>query len=163
MSQVTTRQTYDKGGFTLHMLRGLMGDEAFWRGIREYYARHRDGNATTDDFRRAMEEASGRELGWFFDQWLRRGGLPALEGSWRYDAAAHSLEVEVRQVQPGEPSAFPSTWPSSARARSSRRARALELTQKTQTFRLPLEREPRDVRLDPQQWLLTDAVRFAKR
>ena len=62
MTQVTTRQTYDKGGFTLHMLRGLMGDEAFWRGIREYYARHRDGNATTDDFRRAMEEASGREL-----------------------------------------------------------------------------------------------------
>jgi aminopeptidase N len=163
MTQVTTRQTYDKGGFTLHMLRGLMGDEAFWRGIRDYYARYRDGNATTDDFRRTMEEASGRELGWFFDQWLRRGGLPALEGSWRYDVAAHSLEVELRQLQPGEPFRLPIDLALVGEGTGEPAAARIELLEKNQTFRLPLEREPREVRLDPQQWLLTDAVRFTMR
>jgi aminopeptidase N len=67
MSQVLTRNIYQKGGWTLHMLRELVGDEAFWAGIREYYARHRNGSATTADFRRAMEEASGRDLETFFE------------------------------------------------------------------------------------------------
>ena len=79
MRQVTTGQIYQKGSWTLHMLRGLVGDEAFWAGIRAYYRRYRDGNATTDDFRREMEEASGQPLDWFFRQWLHRGGSP--EGS----------------------------------------------------------------------------------
>ncbi len=71
MKQVTTGAgTYRKGAWTLHMLRGVVGDEAFWSGIREYYRLYRDKNASTADFRRVMEEASGRELGWFFDQWL---------------------------------------------------------------------------------------------
>ena len=45
-------------GGALRMLRGVIGSEAFWEGIRTYYGRHFNGNANTDDFRRAMEEAS---------------------------------------------------------------------------------------------------------
>ena len=85
MSRVLTRNIYQKGGWTLHMLRELVGDEPFWAGIRAYYARHRDGSATTADFRRAMEEASGRDLEVFFDQWLRRGGGLELDVSWSWD------------------------------------------------------------------------------
>ena len=163
MAQVTTRQTYDKGGFTLHMLRGLLGDEVFWGGIREYYTRYRDRNATTDDFRQVMEEASGRELGWFFDQWLHRGGLPALEGSWRYDAAARAVEIELRQVQPGEPFRLAIDLAMLGAGNTEPAATRIELAQKAQTFRLPADPAPREVRLDPQQWLLTDAVRFTRR
>ena len=54
--------TYKKGGWTLHMLRGLIGDTAFWTGIRDYYRTFRDGNATTADFRHTMEQASGQDL-----------------------------------------------------------------------------------------------------
>ncbi len=75
MKQVTTGAgTYRKGAWTLHMLRGVVGDEAFWSGLREYYRLYRDKNASTADFRRVMEEASGMQLGWFFDQWLTPRG-----------------------------------------------------------------------------------------
>ncbi len=85
MRRVTSTQTYQKGAWTLHMLRGLIGDDAFWRGIRAYYAMYQDTNATTDDFRRAMEDASGQELSWFFLQWLYRGGGLIVEGDWQFD------------------------------------------------------------------------------
>ncbi|MGD9524927.1 MAG: M1 family metallopeptidase [Gemmatimonadales bacterium] len=77
MAQVTTGMTYQKGAWTLHMLRNRIGDDAFWRGIRAYYRAHRDANATTADFQRAMEDASGESLGAFLDQWLRQGGIPS--------------------------------------------------------------------------------------
>ena len=99
MSRVTSVATYQKGAWVLHMLRNRLGDEAFWSGIRLYYTRHFNGTATTDDFMRAMEEASGDDLQQFFDQWLRQGGNPRLAGSWRYDAAAGAVEIELRQVQ----------------------------------------------------------------
>ena len=51
MSQVLTNQIYQKGAWTLHMLRGVVGTEAFWQGIRQYYQTFRDANATTADFR----------------------------------------------------------------------------------------------------------------
>ena len=70
MSGVLNRFVYQKGGWVLHMLRGQIGTEQFWAGIREYYRRYRERNASTDDFRLVMEQASGLELSWFFDQWL---------------------------------------------------------------------------------------------
>jgi len=78
--------SYQKGGFVLHMLRRLVGDSAFFRGIRVYYAAHVDDNALTDDLQQAMESSSGTSLGWFFDQWLRRPGYPELFTSWRADS-----------------------------------------------------------------------------
>src|ERR1700755_3214407 len=76
---------YQKGGWTLHVLRGVIGTEKFWTGIREYYRRYRDSNASTADFRKAMEEAAGADLGWFFEQWMYRAGSPAVEGGWKYN------------------------------------------------------------------------------
>ncbi len=103
MSKVTTGNTYQKGAWTLHMLRSMMGDEAFWRGIREYYTLYQDRNATTADFRRVMERASGQELQWFFDQWLRRGGALVAEWSTRYDGQAGALHIRIEQTQKEEP------------------------------------------------------------
>ncbi len=107
MANVTTRMTYEKGSWTLHMLRSEIGDDRFWAGIRDYYARHRDGNVTTADFRAAMEQVSGRDLGAFFQQWLYRGGVPKLTGTWTWDAAAKQIVVELHQTQMGEPFRVP--------------------------------------------------------
>ncbi|MBL8960516.1 MAG: M1 family metallopeptidase [Gemmatimonadetes bacterium] len=101
MAQVTTGMTYQKGAWVLHMLRQRIGDDRFWAGIRDYYARYMNGTATTTDFRRVMERASGQDLTAFFEQWLYRGQIPRIEGSWRWDAAAREVVVEMRQVQPG--------------------------------------------------------------
>ncbi|HEX8851337.1 MAG TPA: M1 family metallopeptidase [Gemmatimonadaceae bacterium] len=89
--------SYQKGGFVLHMARRLLGDSAFFGGVRSYWLAHRDGNATTDDLRRALEERSGRELGWFFEQWLRRPGYPELTTSWSYDRRGRRVYLEIAQ------------------------------------------------------------------
>jgi len=91
------RNSYEKGGFVLHMLRRQIGDSAFFGALRAYYAAHRDGNALTDDLRAAMERASGQDLRWFFDQWLRRPGYADLDVTWSYDPSSQLVSVEVVQ------------------------------------------------------------------
>ena len=103
MSRVTTGNTYQKGAWTLHMLRSWLGDDVFWRGIREYYATYHNRNNTTADFRRVMERVSGESLQWFFDQWLRRGGAMLLAWDHRYDPERDVLSLEFRQTQPEAP------------------------------------------------------------
>ena len=89
--------SYQKGGWTLHMLRTLVGDSAFFRGLRSYYLANRHSTALTDDLRRAVEASSGRPLGWFFDQWLRRPGFAEVTTSWRYDASQRRVIATVEQ------------------------------------------------------------------
>jgi aminopeptidase N len=61
---------YQKGAYALHELRELLGDAAFWAGIRRYTSDHFGQPVTTGDFRDAMEKASGRDLQAFFDRWV---------------------------------------------------------------------------------------------
>ena len=103
MSQVTTGMTYQKGSWVLHMLRQRMGDDRFWAGIRTYYKRYMNGHASTADFRAVMEEASGADLEPLFDQWLYRGGVPRLSGTWSWDPGARAVTVNLRQTQAGAP------------------------------------------------------------
>jgi aminopeptidase N len=95
--QLLNRNSYEKGGFVLQMLRTEVGDSAFFRALRSYYAAHRDGNAVTGDLQSAMESAANRKLDWFFDQWLRRPGYPEVNAQWRYDRSTHEAVIDVRQ------------------------------------------------------------------
>jgi aminopeptidase N len=101
MSKVLNQFVYQKGGWVLHMLRDEIGDEAYWRGIQEYYRRYRNQHAMTDDLRQVMEGVSGKDLAGFFSQWLTRSGVPRVEGTWRYDEAKKVVEVSVAQTQAG--------------------------------------------------------------
>ena len=69
---------YNKGAMVLHMLRRLVGDEAFFAGLREFYATWRYKKAGTDDFRVAMEKAGGRPLQRFFDRWIFGSDIPTV-------------------------------------------------------------------------------------
>lgn len=106
INKVLSTNVYQKGCWVLHMLRREVGDEAFWKGIRRYYALHRNGNVLTHDFQAVMEEASGKDLSRFFEQWLFRGGHPRLEVTWQQKKASDKLVMEVVQVQP-QPRQFP--------------------------------------------------------
>ena len=164
MKQVLTGLVYQKGAWVLHMLRVRIGTEAFWTGIRDYYRRYRDANASTDDFRQVMEEVSGQELEWFFDQWLNRSVVPRLEGSWRYDAAAREVEVTLAQAQGGEPYRLPlEIGLSSSDPSGAPRVERVELVEAQGTFRFAAETEPADVVLDPDTWLLTEPGTFERR
>jgi aminopeptidase N len=96
--KLLTANTYQKGAWTLHMLRATVGDSAFFRGVRAYYARHKHSTAMSDDLRRAVERYAGVELSWFFDQWLRRPGFPEVTVRWSYDAKAKRLTLDVDQA-----------------------------------------------------------------
>jgi aminopeptidase N len=159
MEDVTSSHTYQKGSWTLHMLRGVIGSEAFQRGIRAYYARHFNGTATTADFRRAMEEASGQPLGWFFEQWLYKPGTLKVAGTWTYDAASKQVRVSLEQVQtdgslftmPIEIGVYTKGQPTPVLER-------VRLDAKSKVFTINAPSEPEQVRLDPNLWVLMEAV-----
>jgi len=92
--------SYQKGGWVLHMLRNQLGDAAFWKGIQAYYAAFAGKNASTDDLRRAMEKASGQDLQPFFRQWLYKAGHPILSIDWKYQPEKKSIDITIYQKQP---------------------------------------------------------------
>lgn len=91
--------SYQKGGWVLHMLRQSLGDSTFRRGVKTYYARYAGKNASTDDFRRVMEEVSKKDLRQFFKQWLFTGSNPQLDIKWNWDEAKKAVVVNVVQKQ----------------------------------------------------------------
>ncbi len=89
---------YNKGAAVLHMLRRLLGDEVFFRGLRRFYMDRRYQKAGTEDFERAMEGASGRVLDRFFERWIYGSGIPRV----RYGSQIGDKQVVVRFEQAGD-------------------------------------------------------------
>lgn len=99
---VTSGLTYQKGAWVLHMLRDLIGEVNFQKGIRSYYAKFYNANASTDDFRIEMEKASSKDLKSFFKQWLYQPINPTINGTWNYDAKSKKLTIQLSQTQSGD-------------------------------------------------------------
>jgi hypothetical protein len=97
-SRVFRALLYNKGAAVLHMLRRLIGDQAFFAGVKKFYADNRFKKAGTDDLRRAMEATSGKDLNRFFERWIYDSGIPRL----RYSTAVEGNELIVRFEQSGE-------------------------------------------------------------
>jgi len=85
---------YNKSASVLHMLRRMIGDDAFFEGLRQFYATSRFQKAGTDDFKRAVEAAAGRPLDRFFDQWILGSALPRLKVTSRVDGAELAVHIE---------------------------------------------------------------------
>jgi aminopeptidase N len=152
-------QIYQGGAQVLHMLRGVLGTETFWDGIRLYYRRFRNHNASSLDFQHAMEDACkqdaacpayAHDLGWFFNEWLHRGGILRASYAWRYDAAAHQLTVTVDQA-PDEGQYF--QMPVEVAVNGAAAPSLLMLKGPHSILRLPEESAPAAVNLDPNHWL----------
>src|SRR4029077_10233417 len=93
-SRVFRALVYNKGAAVLHMLRRLMGDDAFFRGLRRFYRSSRFRKVGTEDLRTAMETESGKKLDRFFEQWIYGSALPKLKVSYRIEAGDVMLNVE---------------------------------------------------------------------
>jgi aminopeptidase N len=98
-AEIWDRHLYQKGGLLLNMLRAEVGEEDFWRGTQIFLQRHRGKTAETIDFHRAMEEACGRPLDWFFDQWFYHGGHPQIHASYSWDAGNKVAYFRLEQKQ----------------------------------------------------------------
>lgn len=158
MNDVTTSQIYQKGSWVLHMLRGIVGDEVFWKGIRNYYLKYRDRHATVADFRREMEEVSKKDLAQFFDQWLFKPGTLKYKGSWSYDASKSVVDVTLDQVQAdGSSFSMPIEIAIYYPGRPQPEIRKVIVDSKSNRFTISVSREPEKVILDPNMWVLMDS------
>jgi len=95
-SRVFRALVYNKGAAVLHMLRRLVGDEAFFRGVRRFYFASRFRKVGTDDLRKAFEAEAGRSLERFFDRWVYGSTLPHLKVQYRIEG--QELAVHVDQI-----------------------------------------------------------------
>ncbi len=93
-SRVFRALVYNKGAAVLHMLRRLIGDDAFFSGLRRFYRTMRFKKAGTEDFRAAMEAASGRSLERFFERWIYGATLPRLTFNHRIEGSDVVLHFE---------------------------------------------------------------------
>ncbi len=153
---------YPKGGWVLHMLRGMLGDEVFFRGVRTYYQRHANGTALTADFQAALQEVSGQDLGWFFEQWVMKPGFPKFSVDWTWDEGTGKVTVEVSQVQSADWPTFRVPVMLELVAHDEENARVVgqpvEITDRVQTFEFSSRTRPSDVILDPGGWILKEMV-----
>lgn len=143
---------YAKAGWVLHMLRGFVGDEAFWLGLRNYYARYQSDNALTQNFRAVMEEAHGASLEWFFRQWLEQPDYPKVRVQWRWLATQRRIVLHVRQTQPHSFYRLPIEVVLDTSQGDERRQ--FWMNAREQKITLPAEHEPQRLVFDPEVKLL---------
>ena len=153
--QVTSGITYQKGAWVLHMLRNLIGENNFKKGIQNYYAKYFNANTNTDEFRTEMENASGKNLKLFFKQWLYQPINPTINASWTYNASSKKLNIHLNQAQqflynvPVEIGYY-------KKGTTTPTILTMNLKDKDQVFSFPLASSPEKLELDPRNILLNN-------
>lgn len=156
MSKVVSIQTYQKGSWILHMLRGVVGTDVFWKGITSYYKKYKDRNATTDDFRSVMEETSGLDLKPFFQQWLYQPGTLKYKGTWQFDKKKQEVVIALDQVQK-DGSFFEMPLEVAVYGKENEFIKTIQLDKKSNTIRFPVDFIPEKLVLDPNFLVLMEA------
>ena len=157
------RHLYEKGALVLHMLRFVLGDELFWKALRHYCAKHQGGSVTTEDLQRAIEESTGKNVDWFFHQWVYQGGHPNLKVSYAWEEDSKTAQITVSQTQSADELTPIFRMPLRVAFATTDETRELRmnLSQKEQTFYFPLDEKPRMVQFDPGYWCLK-TLEFAR-
>lgn len=143
--------TYNKGGAVIHTLRETIGDEAFWKAVNNYLKRHKFSNAETADLQRAMEEASGKDLDWFFKQWVYGTGFPKLEVKQVYNLADKKLALTISQTQKAKdltPAVFQLPLEVEIQTAKGIKKEKLQIKKRTQTFNFSLNGELKEILFD---------------
>ena len=148
--EVFDRHTYQKGSLVLHMLRSIMGDEAFRKGLNIFLNRHRFGNADTEDLRKAMEEAYGGDLTWFFEQFVYSSGHPVLKVSWEWSPEDSMVKLRISQTQ-GDDSypAYRLSLEVKVAYESGSEVRTIEISDRDNVIFLKAPSRPKYICIDP--------------
>ena len=146
---------YQKGSWVLHMLRASLGDEVFFRGIKNYYEAHKNATASSEDLRVALEKASGRNLRSFFARWVYDSGHPQYELQWSW-VGKKELRLVLSQVQPGN--AFLDPVHVVITTATGKREVNLKPTGKILVERIQLREKPVRIEVDPHDRILDEAT-----
>lgn len=152
LEDLLNANSYEKGGWILHMLRHQLGDEAFWKVLKEFYKKHKIGNASSKDFTRCVAEVSGKDFSDFFDQWLHKPGIPSIRYSWKFSPKTRQIRINLSQTGAQSfriPLELLVRYPDGRN-----QLVTLRLTKKEETFRIPAETKPKGIVADPNIWLL---------
>lgn len=167
-NELFDRHVYDKGAAVLHMMRYVLGEEPFWRAIQHYTQRNQWREVITADLERAVEEATGRSMARFFEQWLYKSGHPEFTVRYSWDDEHSMARLSVSQTQQVTdvtplfvtPVEIGFMVPEAADGAHDENALAQLVTYRVQieqaehTFYFPLARRPRSVRFDQGGWLI---------
>ncbi|WP_196886183.1 M1 family metallopeptidase [Aureivirga sp. CE67] len=89
--------SYNKGGAILHMLRSYLGDDAFFAGLNKYLEDNKFGTGEAHQLRIALEEVSGRDLNWFFNQWYFGNNNIKMDVNYDYDEVSSVVTIDLNQ------------------------------------------------------------------
>jgi aminopeptidase N len=155
--------SYNKGALVLHMLRQQIGEEAFFEGIQKFLKTRALKSAEIDDLRLIYEEITGRDLGLFFNQWLKSAGHPILEVKTTYDAPGSRVLITVEQVQNPEENLavfqFPLIVSVQTTTMTEQIVQTLEVNQRKQEFEIRVPSNYHFVRIDTTHTLLAEINR----
>jgi aminopeptidase N len=168
-NELFDRHVYEKGALTLNMLRYVVGEAPFWRAVQLYTQRNQWREVITADLERAFEEATGRSLARFFEQWLYKAGHPEFQVRYSWDEEHHLARLTVRQTQERTDMtpifvtpvdiAFMVPDKDGARgddpkAKATLTTFRVQVDSAEQTFYFPLPRRPFSVRFDQGGWII---------
>ncbi len=132
--------SYQKGGWVLHMLRRQLGDSVFHKSIQQYYATYAGKNADTKDLQKIIEKVANKDMSVFFQQWLYTPGIPKLEVSWHYLPTEKKIAFTVMQTQK-TPFVFPLEIELKNSSGSSL-VKKIAISKKEETFFIPVKEKP---------------------
>jgi len=150
--------SYRKGAWVLHMLRGVIGDETFFGVLEAYRDRFEYLTATTEDFQGVAEEVWGRDLGWFFDQWVYHGGAPAYRFGRRELVLDGERYLEVSLEQSQNESVFQMPVTIETLELGVRRRYTVWNDERSEHFLIPVSAAVDEVTLDPDDWILARSI-----
>ncbi|MCM5530329.1 M1 family metallopeptidase [Parasegetibacter sp. NRK P23] len=146
--------SYNKGGRILHMLRNYIGDSAFFRSLSTYLNANKFKAAEAHQLRLAMEEVSGKDLNWFFNQWYFGAGHPKLDISYVYDDNAKKASVIVQQTQKDKLFFLPIAIDVYEKGKATRYQ--VNLSAKADTFSFSYQSKPEHINVDADKMLLCE-------
>ncbi len=154
------RHSYPKGARILHMLRYVLGDDAFWQTIRHYTNKCALQSVETAQFRIALEEATGQGLDWFFGQWIYHGGHPQYDLAYTWDSQRKQVALTVKQTQTVDDLTPLFRMPVEVAlvTSSGEEIRKITVAKAEETFRFDLAERPVRVVFDPNDWVLKDVT-----
>jgi len=150
------RHLYQKGAWVLHMLRFVLGEELFWKSIRHYANKFKGQTVQTSDFINAITEATGKNLEWFFDEWIYKAGHPEFKVEYHWDEEAKQAQISVSQKQTNNELTPIFEMPVEILFKTSKNTERFRvfLHEKEQRFYFPSAEKPLMVRFDPGNWIL---------
>lgn len=151
LMKLLNANSYQKGAWVLHMLRRKVGDNLFWKSIREYYATYKGSNANTRDLQKIFEKVTHQNLQTFFDQWLFNVGQPMVNVSWKYDQSKKLLLLKIDQTQTG---LFEFPLQIAFKSGNQMIEKTIEIKDKVTQKNIPLATKPAEIILDPNVNLL---------